>query len=298
MKILVSGSTGLIGSALVPFLTQRGHSVLRLVRTRPEPGTPAIQWDATTGALDEAQLEGLDAVVHLAGENVAGRWTAAKKQRMYDSRVRTTQFLAASLTRLEQPPQVLLTASGTGYYGDCGDKAVDEDSPMGSGFLAGMARDWEAAASPAREAGIRVVHARLGLVLSPQGGALQKMLLPFRLGLGGRLGSGRQYWSWIGINDAVGAIHHALTMPELSGPVNVVAPHSVRNGEFTRMLGRALHRPTPFPVPAFALRLAFGEMADEALLSSTRVQPARLHDSGYAFSRPKLEDALHDLLKR
>ena len=296
MNILVSGSNGLIGSALVGHLTVGGHSVTRLVRTEPKPGEAAVRWDPAAGTIDAARLEGLDAVVHLAGENVAGRWTAAKKTKIRDSRVKGTCLLSEALTGLTQPPQVFVCASAVGYYGDRGDEVLTEESVRGSGFLAEVCRDWEAATAPAAQQGLRVLTLRLGVVLSPDRGALARMLTPFRLGLGGRIGSGRQYMSWIAIADACGAIAHALTTDSLQGPVNAVAPHPVTNQEFTTTLGRVLRRPTAFPMPAFAVRLMFGEMADEALLASQRAEPRRLLDSGYAFRYPELEGALRRLL--
>jgi hypothetical protein len=297
MKILVSGSTGLIGSALVPFLTAGGHKVIRLIRAETRPGQAAVHWDPAAGKIDSNALEGLDAVVHLAGENIAvRRWTPAQKARIRDSRVQGTRLLAQSLARLQQPPKVMVCASAIGFYGDRGEELLTEASAPGSGFLTDTCRDWEAAAQPASEKNIRVVNLRLGVVLNPGGGALAKMLLPFRLGVGGKIGSGRQYMSWIGIDDVVGVIHYALTTDELRGPVNAVAPNPVTNREFTKTLGRVLSRPTIFPMPAFAARLAFGEMADELLLASTRVKPARLQNSGYYFHHPRLEDALRHLL--
>ena len=235
--------------------------------------------------------------MHLAGENIAvRRWTPAQKARIRDSRVQGTRLLAQSLARLQQPPTVMVCASAIGFYGDRGEELLTEGSAPGSGFLTDTCRAWEAAAQPASEKDIRVVNLRLGVVLSPGGGALAKMLLPFRLGVGGKIGSGRQYMSWIEIDDVVGVIHYALTTDELRGPVNAVAPNPVTNREFTKTLGRVLSRPTIFPMPAFAARLAFGEMADELLLASTRVKPARLQNSGYYFRHPRLEDALRHLL--
>lgn len=297
MKILVSGSTGLIGSALVPFLTAGGHSVTRLIRSQPRPGQATVHWDPAAGSIDSNALEGLDAVVHLAGENIAARrWTPAQKVRIRDSRVQGTRLLAQSLARLQQPPKVMVCASAIGFYGDRGEEILTEGSAPGSGFLTDTCLAWEAAAQPANEKDIRVVNLRLGVVLSPGGGALAKMLLPFRLGVGGKIGSGRQYMSWIEIDDVVGVIHYALTTDELRGPVNAVAPNPVTNLEFTKTLGRVLSRPTIFPMPVFAARLAFGEMADELLLASTRVKPARLQNSGYYFRHPQLEGALRHLL--
>ncbi|MBI3291924.1 MAG: TIGR01777 family protein [Elusimicrobia bacterium] len=291
--ILVSGTSGLVGSALVPALTVGGHRVIRLVRSQPKPGEEAIRWDPLVGMIDAAGLERAEAVVHLAGENIAGgRWTAAKKAKIRHSRVKGTWLLCEAIARLAQPPKVVLCASAIGYYGDRGEELLTEESAPGSGFLAEVCREWEKATEPAVQRGVRVVQLRFGMVLSPAGGALAKMLLPFRMGIGGVLGSGRQYMSWITLNDVVGVIQHALTTDTLKGPVNVVTPHPVTNREFTKTLGRVLGRPTLFPIPAFAARVVFGEMADELLLASTRVQPTRLVATGYRFRSPELEEAL------
>lgn len=294
MKILVTGASGTVGSALVPFLTSEGHSVTRLVRTQPKPGE--VRWDPAAGQIDKAGLEGHDAVVHLAGESIAGRWTATRKRNIRDSRVQGTRLLSETLASLTQPPRVLVCASALGYYGDRGEEVLREDSGAGSGFLAEVCQEWEAAAEPARQKEIRVVHLRMGIILSPTGGALTQMLLPFKLGLGGKIGSGEQYWSWVSVEDVAGAIHHALVTDALRGPANTVAPNPVTNLEFTKTLGRVLRRPTIFPMPAFAARLALGEMADELLLSSARLEPAQLVASGYKFRHPQLEGALRHLL--
>jgi uncharacterized protein (TIGR01777 family) len=248
------------------------------------------------GTIDASALEGVDAVVHLAGENIAQRWTSSQKAKIRDSRIKGTQLLCETLARLSSPPKVLVSASAIGYYGDRGEQILTEDSPLGRGFLAEVCRGWEAATEPARQRGLRVVPLRFGVVLSPAGGALAKMLPPFRLGLGGMVGSGRQYMSWIALDDVVGAIQHAIVTDTLQGPTNAVAPQAVTNQEFTKTLGKALGRPTVFPLPAFAARLMFGEMADELLLASTRVQPAKLLGSGYRFRYPELEDALRHVL--
>jgi len=299
MKILISGAGGLVGSALVPFLTSGGHDVVRLTRRDPRPGEAAVRWDPESSGLDTACIEGVDAVVHLAGENIAGgRWTPARKARIRDSRVNGTRLLAEALAGMNRPPKVLVCASAIGYYGDRGEERLTEQSGPGTGFLPDVCREWEAAAAPAAAKGIRVVHPRFGIILSPAGGALAKMLTPFRLGVGGRIGTGGQYMSWISIDDVVGVIHHALTDERLSGPVNTVSPGPVTNLEFTKTLGRVLSRPTVFPMPAFAARMAFGEMADELLLSSARVLPDRLGATGYRFRAPALEDALRHLLGR
>jgi uncharacterized protein (TIGR01777 family) len=243
-------------------------------------------------------LEGIDAAIHLAGENIAARrWVAAQKKRIRDSRVQGTRLISVGLAEMKRPPRVLVSASAIGWYGDRGAELLDETSDAGEGFLAGVTRDWEAATRPASDAGIRVVLLRFGLILSRQGGALTKMLTPFKLGGGGRIGDGQQYWSWVSIDDAVGAVRHALITESLSGPVNVVAPEAVTNQEFTRTLGRVLRRPTLMPIPAFAARLALGEMADELLLASARVQPVRLMESGYEFQHGSLEAALRHVLK-
>lgn len=300
MKILVSGSTGLIGSALIPALARQGHAVTRLARPGTTPGAEQaqIRWDPEAGSIDRARLEGTEAVVHLAGDPIAaGRWTPAKKARIRDSRVQGTRLLAETLAALERPPHLLACASAIGIYGNRGEEILREESPPGAGFLAEVGRQWEEAAEPARRRGIRVVHLRFGVVLSPRGGALAMMLPPFRMGLGGRLGSGRQFMSWAAIGDVVGAIEHLLSKENIRGPVNVVAPHPVTNAEFTKTLGKVLGRPVLFPIPAWAARLAFGELADEALLASARVEPARLLNSGYSFQYPDLEGALRHLLQ-
>ncbi len=296
MKVLVSGSSGLIGSALLPFLTARDHTVHRLVRSA-RPSQVDVAWDPSAARIDATRLSGIDAAVHLAGESIAGgRWTAQRKARIRDSRVEGTRLLAEALGQSPQPPKVLVCASAVGFYGDRGSEQVDEESASGEGFLAEVCREWEAAAAPAAARGIRVVHLRIGVVLSAAGGALATMLTPFRLGLGGVVGSGDQYMSWIALDDVVGAIYHALITQALSGPVNAVAPTPVTNREFTKTLGRVLSRPTLLPIPAFAARLAFGEMADELLLSSTRVAPTKLQATGYRFRFPELEGALRHLL--
>jgi len=297
MRILVSGASGLIGSALAPFLRSERHEIVPLARSS-SAGQPAVAWDPGAGRIDADALEGFDAVVHLAGENIVGRWTAKKKAAIRNSRVRGTRMLAQALASRVRKPAVLLCASAIGYYGHRGDEVVREGSGPGSDFLADVCRDWEAAADPARQAGIRTVHLRFGMVLSASGGALAKMVPAFRLGLGGVLGSGRQYMSWVDLDDVLGAIRQGLTTVSVAGPVNVVAPHPVTNAEFTKTLGRALKRPTPFPVPAFAARMLFGELADALLFSSTRVEPAKLLQAGYRFRYPELEASLRHLLNR
>lgn len=295
MKILVTGATGLVGNALVPLLAGGGHEVVHMGRSAPEAGD--VRWDPEGGVLDAGALEGLDAVVHLAGENIAtGRWTAEKKRRIRDSRVRGTRLLAETLAGLERPPGVLVSASAIGFYGDRGDEELTEASPAGAGFLPDVCREWEAATEAAQGKGIRVVHARLGVVLGTGGGALAKMLTPFKLGAGGIIGNGRQYMSWITLDDTVAALAHLVATDSAAGPVNVVAPAAVTNHEFTKTLGRVLRRPTLFPMPGFAARLAFGEMADALLLASTRVKPTALLESGYAFRHGSLEEGLRHVI--
>jgi uncharacterized protein (TIGR01777 family) len=297
MKVLVTGASGLVGSALVPFLTTAGHQVIRLVRSQPRPGAGEVRWDPAGGNTDTAGFEGADAVVHLAGENIAkGRWTPEQKARIRDSRVTGTRVLCEVLARLSHPPKVLVSASAIGYYGDRGAEVLQEESAPGAGFLPEVCRAWEEATTPAVQKGIRVVPVRFGLVLSPAGGALAKMLAPFKLGVGGVIGSGEQYMSWVTLDDVVGAIAHTLVTEELRGPVNVVAPQAVTNQDFTKTLGRVLGRPTLLPLPTFAARLAFGEMADALLLASARVEPKRLLATGYQFRHTDLESALRYLL--
>ena len=296
MQIAITGASGLVGSTLVPLLTTGGHQVTKLVRRKAGEGEAT--WDPQ-GEFDGAALDGINAVVHLAGENIAGsRWSAKVKEKIRSSRVQGTRVLCEGLAKMPRPPKVLVCASAIGFYGDRCDEELNEQSAQGTGFLADVAREWEAATQPARDAGIRVVNLRFGVILSPKDGALAKMLLPFKLGGGGRVGSGKQYWSWISIDDAARAVHHALMTDSLSGPVNAVAPNPVTNGEFTKTLGRVLNRPTMVPMPAFAARLALGEMADELLLASTRVEPKELCGSGYEFRQPTLESALRHLLGR
>ncbi len=298
MNVLVTGSSGLIGSALVPLLTTGGHRVVRLVRRAPRAEEERA-WDPEANALDPALFAGIDAVVHLSGESIGdGRWTAARKQRIRDSRVNSTRLIAATLAGMSHPPRTLVCASAVGFYGDRGDEVLTEESPPGTGFLADVCREWEAAADPARQKGVRVVHVRSGVVLSPRGGALAKMLLPFKLGAGGVVGSGTQYWSWVTIDDAAGIFLHALCDDRVFGPVNATAPHPATNREFTRILGNVLHRPTIVPMPAFAARLALGEMADELLLGSARVLPEQLRRTGYVFRYPELETGLRHVLGR
>jgi uncharacterized protein (TIGR01777 family) len=297
VKILLSGSSGLIGSSLLPFFRAGEHHVTRLVRRPAHSEAREIAWDPAEGKLDPVALESHDAVVHLSGANLGeGRWTAARKALLVESRMKSTRLLAQTLASLTHPPRVMVSASAIGFYGNRGDETLTEESASGSGFLADLCRDWEAACQPAAAKGIRVVHLRTGMVLSPAGGALGKMLTPFKMGVGGVIGSGQQFMSWIALDELLAVILFALTHDVLRGPVNATAPNLVTNREFTKTLGRVLGRPTIFPMPAFAARLAFGEMADELLLSSGRVLPAKLQAAGYKFQFPDLEPALRHVL--
>lgn len=297
MKILITGCTGFIGSRLVQVLQSAGHEVFGLSRRAGSKQLRTVVWDPKNGKLNPSELEGLDAVVHLAGESIVGRWTTAKKARIVASRTQSTRLLSETLAQLSKPPRVLVSASAMGYYGNRGEEMLREESAPGTGFLAATCVQWEAATAPAAQRGIRVVLARTGLVLSTEGGALAKMLLPFKLGVGGVVGNGKQYWSWISFEDEVGAFKFAVETESLSGPVNLVAPHAVTNREFTKTLGRVLSRPTIFPLPAFAARLVLGEMADDLLLSSARIAPAKLVTHGYSFRQSELESALRAMLQ-
>jgi len=294
MRVLMSGASGLLGVAISRVLETQGSQITRLVRKGPAPGE--ILWHPGE-TLDPALVSGFDAVIHLAGESVVGRWTAAKKQAIRDSRVLGTRTLADAVANAAHKPGVFLAASAIGYYGNRGDELLQETSAFGTGFLAETCREWEAAAQPVEKACIRTVHMRTGIVLSKKGGALDKMLLPFRLGLGGRLGSGQQWMSWIHIDDIVGAMLHLLSDEKISGPINLVGPNPVRNTEFTAVLGTALSRPTIFSVPEFALKLTMGQMAVEVLLGSQRVEPRQLTASGYDFKFRELSGALENLLQ-
>jgi uncharacterized protein (TIGR01777 family) len=298
MKVLVAGSSGLIGTALCRALEQRGDEVVRLVRREPV-ANGELYWDPEAGRLDADELEGMDAAVHLGGRNIAAsRWTKKVKAELRQSRVQTTQLLCATLAGLAKPPRVLICASAIGIYGHRGDEELDEESGPGEGFLAELGQAWEGAAQAAAAvAGIRVMHARFGIVLSREGGALAKMLLPFRLGMGGKIGDGRQYFSWIGLEDVVAALVFALGTEALSGPVNLTAPRPVTNAELTRTLGRVLRRPTLLPLPATAAKLILGELAKEGLLASQRVLPKRLLATGFEFGYPDLEGALRRALE-
>jgi uncharacterized protein (TIGR01777 family) len=300
MKILVSGASGLLGSDLVAVLRAMGHEVSRLVRDEARAEVGDAFWNPMAGEIDSTALQGCDAVVNLAGESIAaGRWTTAKKARIRESRVVGTRTIARALAQATRRPKTLINASAVGFYGNRGDELLDESSPPGrDDFLSEVCQAWEAATEPAAQAGVRVVTQRFGVILSGQGGALKKMLLPFRLGLGGKIGSGRQWMSWVSLDDALAATLHCLRTESLHGPVNVVAPQAVTNLEYTKTLGRVLSRPTIFPMPALAARAAFGQMADALLLAGQRVQPARLSGSGFAFRYPNLEQALRHVLER
>lgn len=297
LQIAISGSHGLVGSELLPLLTTGGHSAIRLVRNT---GTSQdLLWDPHTTEFETAGLEGFDAVVHLAGENIAaGRWNRSRKDHILTSRVEGTRTISTILSQLKQPPKVLVTASAVGFYGSRGDTILDETSSPGDGFLANVAKQWEEATRPAREAGIRTVHLRFGMILSPKGGALVKILPPFQWAAGGIVGTGRQYWSWVALDDAAGMILHAIMNDSLHGPVNAVSPQPVTNLEFTQTLGHVLKRPTLLPMPSALARLAVGEMADELLLASARATPAKLLNAGYHFRHPQLQEALRGMLGR
>lgn len=295
MRVAVSGSTGLIGSALVERLRREGHTVLRLVRGG-KAGPGDVAWDPEAGTIDTAALEGVDAVVHLAGENVGARWTAEKKRRIRDSRVKGTRLISEAICRLARRPRVLVQAAGTGIYGNRGDEVLTEASAPGTGFLAEVGQDWEGASGHAESAGIRVVRLRFGVVLTAKGGVIDRLMLPFKMGVGGRIGSGRQWMPWISLDDAVEIIVRALRDERLRGSINAVAG-SARSEEFTDAFARALRRPALFPVPGFGLRAVFGQMADEALLSSQRAEPARLREIGHVFHHPTVDVALAAALR-
>lgn len=295
MRLAITGSSGLIGQALLPALKAEGHEPIALVR-RP-PNTGEVQWDPAIGRLDSRDLAGIEGAINLAGENIATRWTDESKRRIRESRINATTLLAETMAALVPRPRVLISVSAVGYYGDRGDEELTEESSAGRGFLPSLARDWEASAQAAHAAGIRVVHPRMGIVLSAKGGALGKMLPPFKLGVGGRLGSGRQWMSWMAIEDVVAAMLYLLNDDSLRGAVNFTAPAPVRNSEFTRQLGKALHRPTIFPVPTTALQVLYGkEMPEEALLASARVVPRRLLDARFQFQFPEIAAAFRHIL--
>jgi uncharacterized protein (TIGR01777 family) len=296
-SVALTGSSGLIGSAAVRVFEQRGMRVLHLVRRDPRADNE-IAWNPSAGTIDAAKLEGVDAVINLAGANLAQRWTDDAKREIRDSRIDSTTTLCRALAGLTNKPGVLLSGSAVGIYGAKRADIVDESAALGDDFLASVAREWEAATEPASAAGIRVIHLRTGIVISPNGGMLEKLLLPFKLGVGGRLGSGDQWLSWIALSDYVEALSFLLDADAMSGPVNLVAPNPVTNAEFTAALGRVLHRPTLFPVPKVAMELVFGEMADDTIFASQRVRPRRLLEASFAFALPTLEAALREELTR
>lgn len=298
MKVAITGASGLIGSALVPALRSDGHEVHRLVRG-PAHRPDEISWDPAAARLDPAALAGIDAVVHLAAASIGGRrWSSAYKTQLRRSRIDGTRTVAAAIAAATPPPPVLLSASAVGYYGDTGDQIVDESAPPGRGFLADLCVEWEAATAPARHAGTRVAHLRSGIVLSGHGGLLGRVLPLFRLGLGGRLGTGRQYLSWISLPDEIAAIRFLLTADEIAGPVNLTAPEPVTNAAYTAAIGRALHRPTPVAVPAMALRVVLDGLADEGILVGQRVLPGVLESAGFAFAHRGVDTALAAVLRR
>jgi uncharacterized protein (TIGR01777 family) len=305
MRILVSGSTGFLGTALVETLQKDGHAVARLLR--PETGRSksngssgeAVQWDPVLGVFDAAAAEGADALVHLAGASIAsGRWNAPRKNLVRTSRIDATRHLMGALSKLQRPPRVIVTASAIGYYGSRGDEVLTEASTSGSDFLAALCREWEAETARGAEFGARVVNLRFGIILAAHGGALQQMALPFKFGAGGRIGPGNQWMSWLTLAEAVAMIQFAIANSQLTGPANAVTPHPIQNVEFTRVLAKTLHRPALFPAPAFVLRLALGEMADALLLSSQRVMPSKLEQSGYKFAHSDLARALGEIFQK
>lgn len=299
LTILVSGASGVVGSALIPFLTTGGHRVIRLVRNRDAQGPDAVFWDPVQGLLDLDGVGSVDVAIHLSGENIGqGRWTPQKKQMIIESRNRTTGLIAGTLSRMTSPPKALICASAVGYYGDRGELMMTEANECGADFISGVCSEWEAGAAPAVDQGIRVAFLRIGVVLTPRGGALQKFLPTFKLGLGGKIGSGSQYMSWIGIDDLIYAIHHVMMDETLEGPVNLVAPNPVTNARFVATLAEVLRRPAVLTIPAALIKGVFGQMGREVLLSSTRVSPEKLMDSGFRFQHPDLTSALRHLLGR
>jgi uncharacterized protein (TIGR01777 family) len=296
MNVVVSGASGLLGSALVPALEAAGHDVVRLVR-REARDSREVSWDPAAGTIDAAGLAGVDAAVNLSGANLNRRWTAARKREIRDSRVSSTSLLARTLAELEPRPRALVSTGGSGIYGNRGDEVLTEESELGTGFLAEVGRAWEAAAEPARAAGLRVVSFRQGMVLTREGGALRQMLLPFRLGVGGRVASGRQWWSWVSLDDLVAAYLFVLD-GELAGPVNLSSPSPATSAVFAKALGRALHRPAVLPVPAFTIKALYGERGEAVVLEGQRTLPARLLDAGFTFAYADLDAALERALRR
>jgi uncharacterized protein (TIGR01777 family) len=297
LTILISGASGVVGSALIPFLTTGGHRVIRLVRDQSRHNSDEIYWNPSRGHLDLADIGPVDAAIHLSGENIGqGRWTQQKKNKIIESRNKSTRLIAEKLAGMASPPRVLICASAIGYYGDRGDHIMTEANECGADFISGVCNDWEAGAAPAVGRGIRVAFLRIGVVLTPRGGALKKFLLPFNLGLGGKIGTGKQYMSWISIDDLIYAVHHVIHEEALHGPVNLVTPQPVTNLQFTKTLGKVLHRPTFLPIPAGVIKGLYGKMGREILLASTRVAPQKMIDFGFKFRYPDLESALRHLL--
>ena len=291
MKIAIAGSSGLVGSALIPILQSDGNQITRLVRSSPKPGE--IEWHPNQDEVNPQRLEGFETIINLAGENIAGgRWTDEQKRKIRVSRINGTHLLSESIAKMTSKPGAFICASATGIYGDRDDETLDEQSETGGGFLAGVCREWEQATEPASKAGVRVVNLRMGPILAREGGMLSKLLTPFKMGMGGKVGSGKQYISWVALDDAVNAIKLAIDDKSIQGPINIVSPNPVTNEEFTKTLGHVLNRPTALAMPAFAARLAFGEMADEMLLASQKVMPNRLNQAGFQFRYPTLESAM------
>lgn len=297
MKVLVSGSSGFIGSALIPYLQDKGFDVSRLIRKKIQSQID-IFWDPENGILERESVEGFDVIINLCGENIVGRWTQKKKNRIKTSRVNTASLISKTISELTNPPKLFISASAVGFYGNRGDEVLNEKSAIGKGFLAEVSNEWETAAKVNVNSGTRVVLLRSGLVLGKSGGALKQMLTPFKLGLGGMLGDGKQYWSWIALDDTLGSIFHIVNTDSIQGPVNIVAPDPVTNKEFVHILSEVLKRPALFHMPCFIVRSIFGEMADDGLLSSTRVYPAKLTESGYKFNYHDLKKALNDIVYR
>ncbi|PYS73844.1 MAG: TIGR01777 family protein [Acidobacteria bacterium] len=291
MKIAIAGASGLVGSALIPILQSDGNQITRLVRSSPKAGE--IEWHPNQDEVSTQSLQGFDVIINLAGENIAGgRWTDEQKRKIRDSRVNGTHLLSEAIAKMSSKPQAFICASATGIYGDRDDEVLNEQSESGGGFLAGVCREWEKATEPANKAGVRVVNLRFGPILARDGGMLSKLLTPFKMGMGGKVGSGKQHISWIALDDAVSAIKLAIDRQTIHGPLNVVSPNPVTNEEFTKTLGHVLNRPTALAMPAFAARLAFGEMADEMLLASQKVMPKKLTSAGFQFQYPQLEAAM------
>lgn len=298
MKVLISGSNGLVGSNLASYLEYQGHEIYKLVRSKKQVDDKSIYWNPEQGILNTNELEGFDAIVHLAGENIANkRWTEKQKTKISESRIKSTKLLSYMLTNLKRKPQVFISASAIGYYADRPFETLYEHCyPINGIFISETCRQWEEAANPAKEAGIRVIHPRFGIILSNEGGALTKLIVPFSLGLGGNIGSGKQYMSWVSLEDVIYALYFLINTPEISGPVNFTSPNPVTNQDFTKTLARALGRPALAPLPSFLAKIIFGEMADALLLASAKVKPKVLEDAGYKFSYPKLEECFRSLL--